>query len=102
MRKEDDLKFEVKSVLFNNSLNILTFQLVTGDKLFYVVGSYIPPNCTRGVEDLRRAGEACPAGCKLHVMGDLNVNVGFPQDKWEEVIVDLLDENNRVNMSQGF
>jgi hypothetical protein len=62
MWKEDDLKFEVKLVLFNNGTYILMFQLITGDKQFYVVGAYIPPNCTRGMEDLRRAVEACPAG----------------------------------------
>jgi hypothetical protein len=97
MWKEDDLKFEVELVLFNNGLNILTFQLITGDEQFYVVGVYIPLNCTRGVADLQRAGEACLAGCKLLVMGDLNVNVGFPQDKREEVILDLLDVTNLAN-----
>jgi hypothetical protein len=43
------------------------------------------------VEDILRAAEACPAGFKLLVMGDLNVNVRFPRDEREEVIVDLLD-----------
>jgi hypothetical protein len=35
--------------------NLLTFQLVTGDKQFYCMGVYIPPNNTMGVEDLRLA-----------------------------------------------
>jgi hypothetical protein len=100
--KKDDLKFEVKSVLFNHGPNTLTFQLATGDEQFYVIGMFIPPNCTRGVEDLRRAVEACLTGCKLLVMGDLNINVRFPQDKREEVIVDLLDKVNLVNTSRGF
>jgi hypothetical protein len=43
------------------------------------------------MEDLRRAVEACPTGCKLLIMGDLNVNVRFPGDEREEVIIDLLD-----------
>ncbi len=30
--KEDDPKFEVKSVLFNNGPNIVTFQVTTGDE----------------------------------------------------------------------
>ncbi len=54
------------------------------------------------MENLRRAVEACPAGCKLLVMGDLKVNVEFPQDKWEEVIVDLLKEANLVDTLRGF
>jgi hypothetical protein len=61
MWKENDLRFEVESVLFH-SLNSLRFQLRTGDKKLYVIGTYIPPNCTRGVEGIRRAAEACPAG----------------------------------------
>jgi hypothetical protein len=77
MWKEDDLKFEVKLVLFNHNLNTLTLQLTTGDKQFYIVKAYIPPNCMRWVEDLRSTVEACLAGCKL-VMGYLNVNTSFP------------------------
>jgi hypothetical protein len=55
-------------------------------------GDVHPPKLHEGVEDICRAAEACPAGCKLLVMGDLNVNVGFPRDEQEEVIVDLLDK----------
>jgi hypothetical protein len=65
------------------------------------VGTYIPPNCTRGVEDIRRAAEVHPAGCKLLVMGDLNINIGFPHDKREEVIVNLLDELGLVDLLNG-
>ena len=32
MWKENDPKFEVESVLFNNGPNIVTFQLTTGDE----------------------------------------------------------------------
>ncbi len=48
MWKEDNLKFEVKLVLFNNVANTLMFQLITRDEQFYVIGAYIPPNCMRG------------------------------------------------------
>jgi hypothetical protein len=99
--REDNLKFEVKLVLFHGP-NILTFQLTTRDEQIYIVRTYIPPNCTRGVEDIHRAAEACPAGCKLLIMGDLNINARFPRDKWEEVIVDLLDELGLVDSSRGY
>jgi hypothetical protein len=102
MWKEDDLKFEAELVQFNNGWNIFIFQLVPRDKQIYVIGVYIPSNCTRRIEDLRRAGETCPAGCKLLVMGDLNLNVRFPRDKCEEVIVNLLNETNLVNTSCRF
>jgi hypothetical protein len=102
MWKENDPKFEVESVLFNNGPNIVTFQLTTGDERFYVIGIYVPPNCNKGVDDLRSAWEACPQGCKPLVLGDLNINLGFPRDEREEVIVDLLDEINLIDTSRRF
>ena len=48
MWKENDSKFEVKSVLFNNGPNIVTFQVTTGDERFYVIGIYIPPIAATG------------------------------------------------------
>ena len=94
MWKENDPKFEVESVLFNNGPNIVTFQVTTGDERFYVIGIYVPPDCSKGVDDLRGAWEACPQGCKPIVLGDLNINFGYPRDEREEIIVDLLDEIN--------
>jgi hypothetical protein len=99
--RENNLSFNIKLVMFYGP-NMLTFQLKMGDEQIYVVETYVPPNCTRGVEDICRAAEACPAGCKLLIMGDVNANVGFPRDKWEEVIVDLLDELCLVDSSPGF
>jgi hypothetical protein len=99
--RENNLKFEVELVLFHGP-NTLTFQLRIGDKQIYVVGTYIPPNCMRGVEDIHRAAEACLVECKLLVMGDLNINVGFPRDKREKVIVDLLSELCLVDSSRGY
>ena len=78
MWKEDDSKFEVKLVLFNNGPNIVTFQLATGDERFYVIGIYTPPDCDNGVDNFWRAWEACPQGCKPIVLGDLSINFGFP------------------------
>ena len=44
---EDDPKFEVESVQFRNGPHIVTFQVVTGDEQFYVVGVYIPQAARR-------------------------------------------------------
>ena len=41
-------------------------------------------------------------GCKPIVMGDLNINFGFPRNEWEEIIVDLLDEINLIDTSRWF
>ena len=102
MWKEDDPKFEVESVLFNNGPNIVTFQVTTGDERFYVIGVYIPPDCNKGVDALRGAWEACLQGCKPIILGDLNNNFGFPRDKWEAVSVDLLDKIDLINTLRRF
>ncbi len=54
--------FEVKAVNIV-SPNILTFQLVTGEDQFFVLGAYIPPTDTTGVDDLRATWAKCPANC---------------------------------------
>ncbi len=66
------------------TLNLLTFQLVTGYKRFYVMGTYIPPNDTTGVDALRKAWASCPANCVPLVLGNLNVNFEHPRDAREE------------------
>jgi len=102
MWKEDDRKFEVELVLFNNGPNTVTFQVTMGEERFYVIGVYIPPDCNKGVDELRGAWEACPQGCKPIILGDLNINFGFLRDEREEVIVDLLDEINLIDTSRRF
>jgi hypothetical protein len=71
--------------------NLLTFQLVMGYKRFYLMGIYIPPNDTTGVYALCAAWKACPDGCTLIVLGDSNISFGYPRDKQEEAIANLLD-----------
>jgi hypothetical protein len=95
---EGHASFEVK-VAKIATLNLLTFQLVTGYKRFYVMGIYIPPNDTTGVDALCEAWALCPANCIPLVLGNLNVNFVHPQDAWEEQIIDLLDEINLVDTS---
>jgi hypothetical protein len=82
--------------------NLLTFQLIMGYKQFYVMGTYIPPDDTRGVDALCKAWASCPANCVPLVLGNLNVNFEHPRDAREEQIVNLLDEINLVNTSQKF
>ncbi len=60
--KEGHSSFEVE-VACVVTPNLLTFQLVTRYKRFYVMGTYIPPNDTVGVDVLWAAWNACPVGC---------------------------------------
>jgi hypothetical protein len=82
--------------------NLLTFQLVTGYKRFYMMGTYIPPNITTGVDALCKAWALCLANCVPLVLGNLNVNFEHPRDAREEQIINLLDKINLVDTSQKF
>jgi hypothetical protein len=55
--REDHDGFEVKAVQ-PLTPNLLSFQLVMGNKRYYVIGIYVPPNCMMGVDDLQVAWEA--------------------------------------------
>jgi hypothetical protein len=90
--------FEVEAVKIT-SPNVLTIQLITGEIQFFVVGAYIPPADTTGVDDLHAAWATCPLMCKPLLLGDLNIDFGSPRTSREEAIADLLDNINLVNMS---
>jgi hypothetical protein len=94
--KHQDIEVEAVKIA---SPNILTFQLVMGGVHFFVMGAYIPPADTMGVDDLCAAWANCPMDCKPLLLGDLNINFGSPRTGWEETIADLLDEINHINMS---
>ena len=81
---------------------LLTFQLVTGEERYFVMGAYIPPTDTTGVDDLRTAWAARPTNCKLLLIGNLNINFRNPRMEWEEIIADFLDKINAVDMSRRF
>jgi hypothetical protein len=99
--KEGHSSFEVE-VARMVTPNLLTFQLITEYEKFYVMGLYIHPNNTTGVDTLRAAWNACPDGCALLVMGDLNISFEHPRDKREEAIADLLNKINLVYLSRKF
>jgi hypothetical protein len=73
----DHEAFEVEAVKIVTP-NLITFQLVMGDKRYYVMGIYISPNDMEGGDDLWAAWEAFPENCTPLVMGNLNISVEQP------------------------
>ncbi len=91
--------FEVKATNIITP-NLLTFQLVMGYKQFYVMGIYIPPSDTTGVDALRAEWVSCSANCIPLVLGNLNIYFKHPWDAREEQITSLIDKINLVGASQ--
>jgi hypothetical protein len=94
--EEGHQDFEVEAVTIA-SPNLLTFQLVTGEERYFVMGAYIPPADTTGVDDLRVAWAACPTNCKPLLLGDLNIDFRTLRTEREEIIADFLDDINVVD-----
>ncbi len=89
--KENHWGYEVEPACIVTP-NLLTFQLVTGNKKFYCTGIYFPPTDTMGVEHLWAAWEACSAGCTPIVLGGLKINFRDPRNEQEELILDLFND----------
>ena len=82
--------------------NLLTFHLVTGEEQYFVMGAYIPPADTTGVDDLPATWALCPDTCKLLLLGDLNINLRDPRTEREEVITNFLNDIIIVDISWKF
>ncbi len=67
-----------------------------------MMGAYIPPADTTGVDDLHAAWALCPENCKPLLLGDLNINLRDPRSEREEIIANFLDDVNAVNVSRKF
>ncbi len=100
-RELEDQGFLVEAVHIT-SPNILTFQLVMGEDRFFIIGAYIPPADTTGVDDLCAAWAKCPPNCKLLLLGDLNFDFRAPRTEQEEIIADFTDEINLVDVSRKY
>ncbi len=87
----DSFKVEAARVV---TQNLLTFQLVTGYKRFYMMRIYNPLNDTMGVDALRSAWGTCSDGCILLVMGDSNIDFEHPHNTCKEDIANLLNKIN--------
>jgi hypothetical protein len=73
-----------------------------GEDRFFVIGAYILPADTTGVDALCAAWAKCPPNCKPLLLGDLNFDFRAPQTEQEEIIVDFTDEINLVNVSRKY
>jgi hypothetical protein len=62
------------------SPNVISYQLVTGNRRFACVGAYIPPADTTPLEPITTAVEEMPTRLPLILMGGLNADIERPRD----------------------
>ena len=59
--------------------NVISFQLSTGARRWYIVGCYLAPDDTSTMERVVKALWSRPKGAELLVAGDLNTNIAAPE-----------------------
>ena len=59
--------------------NIFSFEMATGERLWYIVGCYLAPNNTLTIESVVAMLRERPRGTKLLVVGDFNVKLSEPE-----------------------
>ena len=82
--------------------DVISFQLVTGEACFYVVGVYIPPSDLKTLDNIQSAWRQCPTGCKPLMVGDLNIKLESPRNERDETIAEELDNCALLCMSRHF
>jgi hypothetical protein len=99
--RENEL-YEVEEVATRGP-NVLTFELVTGQMRYFVVGAYIPPSdLGTTLTHIRQAWSECPQGCEPLLLGDLNANLINPRDEREDGIAEQVDAMDLVDMGRHF
>ena len=71
------MDFEIKEVVCR-STNVITFELVTAEVRWFVVGFYNSPLDLDTLHHVQYAPEHMPATCRLLLLGDLNANLAVP------------------------
>ena len=82
--------------------NVVSFLIKFGSRIWYVVGSYVPPNDVPAVHCVDQALRAATKGLEMILMGDLNARLGDPREKREEDLKMALLYRGLVNMSEHF
>ena len=83
--------------------NVISFQLATGARRWYIVGCYLAPDDTLTIERVVEVLRARPKGADLLVAGDLNTNLASPEGDWigEDIAATIATEGLE-DMAQHF
>ena len=80
--------------------NVMVWQVVTGEKRWYIVGAYIAPEDEGTMETVVKAIGRRPPGAELMVAGDFNVDILAPEGRRSENIATDLATEGLEDMAQ--
>ena len=83
--------------------NVVSFQLATGARRWYIIGCYLAPNDTSTIESVVTALKERPRGTALVVTGDLNTILDDPEsDRRGKDIAEALTDAGLEDMAAHF
>ena len=83
--------------------NVISFQLATGARQWYIVGRYLTPNDTSMIERVVEALRERHKGEELLVAGDLNINLAAPEgDRREADIATTISSEGLEDIAPHF
>ena len=83
--------FSVKAYQAHRA-NVVIFQLVLGDRRWFIVGCYVAPDNASTIEDVVAAIYTRPRGEALLVVRNFNTELATPEVwEWDEVIAAALE-----------
>jgi hypothetical protein len=94
-------RYEINEVELHGP-NVLLFQLVLGATRWCIVGCYIPPTDLTTLMHAKQTWLACPKGCQLILLGDLNVNLAALRNEQDKTIAKQVDIMKLIDMSSRF
>ena len=63
---------------------MVSFTVTSGQKFWYIIGAYVPPNDLTAVHQISHALTCWMEGVGRILVGDFNVFLAHLRDQWEE------------------
>ena len=73
---------------------VVGFQMVKGERRWYIVGCYLAPNDTSTIESVVAAIKECLRGAELLLAGGFNFNLAEPEGdrRGDDIVADMVTE----------
>ena len=97
----DSPYWQVESAIFHGP-NVISAEIVTGNKRYSIVGAYVPPKDTTTLVHITAALDRFPQRRKVILVGDLNIDLDSPESERDMEIAQLIADAGLRDMHQHF
>ena len=79
-----------------------SFTVMLGQKRWYVVGAYVPPNNLSVVHKIAHALTCGPVGVGKLLVGNLNACLAHPRDQQDEYLANIIASHGMSDQERDF